>query len=175
MRKLVYHVASTVDGFIAHPDHTNDGFLGAGEHADEYLASLKSDYDVVLMGRRTYEFGLQFGVTDPYPWLKQYVVSRTMRGDPDPNVELVRDDVEGLVQRLKAEDGKAIYLCGGAELVGKLFATGHVDELLIKLNPVVFGAGVPLVAAPIPTTALQLLDVKRYDNGVLLLRYAVAH
>jgi len=47
-RKLKYHVACTVDGFVAE-----------GEHVTDYLASLKSDYDIVLMGRRTYEFGFQ--------------------------------------------------------------------------------------------------------------------
>jgi dihydrofolate reductase len=71
MRKLIYHVASTLDGFIAHEDHTVDGFLGEGLHADEYLASLHTNYDAVIMGRKTYEFGVQFGVTHPYPWLKE--------------------------------------------------------------------------------------------------------
>ena len=73
MRKLKYHVASTVDGFIAHEDHSIDGFVSEGEHVIDYLESLKNDYDIVLMGRRTYEFGFQFGVTNPYPWMKQYV------------------------------------------------------------------------------------------------------
>jgi dihydrofolate reductase len=64
-RKLKYHVACTVDGFIAHDDHTIEGFVAEGEHVADYLASLKSDYDIVLMGRSTYEFGFQFGVTNP--------------------------------------------------------------------------------------------------------------
>ena len=55
------------------------------------------------MGRRTYEFGFQYGVTDPYPWMKQYVFSRTMERSPDPNVELVSEDVVVLVRELKEE------------------------------------------------------------------------
>ena len=55
-RKLKYHVACTVDGFIAHVDHTVEGFVAAGEHVTDYSASLKSDYDIVLIGRRTYEY-----------------------------------------------------------------------------------------------------------------------
>ena len=70
MRKIKYHVATTLDGFIARRDHTVGGFVEAGEHVTDYLDSLKNDYDVVLMGRRTYEFGFQFGVTDPYSWMK---------------------------------------------------------------------------------------------------------
>ena len=124
MRKLKYHVASTVDGFIAHEDHSIDGFVSEGEHVIDYLESLKHDYDIVLMGRRTYEFGFQFGVTNPYPWMKQYVFSRTMERSPDPNVELVSKEITGFVEGLKKGAGKDIYLCGGADLAGKLFAEG---------------------------------------------------
>lgn len=100
MRKLKYHVASTVDGYIAHEDHSIAGFVSEGEHVIDYLASLKNDYEIVLMGRRTYEFGFQFGVTNPYPWMKQYVFSRTMERSPDPNVELVSKEITGFVGEL---------------------------------------------------------------------------
>ena len=73
MRQLAYYVASTADGFIAHEDHTVDGFVPVGAHVTDYLESLKNDYDVALMGRRTYEFGFQFGVTNPYPWIKTFI------------------------------------------------------------------------------------------------------
>lgn len=116
MRKIKYHVASTVDGFIAHPNRTVEGFLQESEHATDYLESLKRDYDTVLMGRRTYEFGFQFGVTNPYPWLKQYVLSQTMDSSPDANVELVSENIIDFVRELKSEAGKDIYLCGGAVL-----------------------------------------------------------
>jgi len=82
MRKLKYYVASTVDGFIGHEDGSVNGFLEQGEHVTDYLESLKTWFEVVLMGRKTYEFGFQFGVTNPYPWLKQYVFSRTMKESP---------------------------------------------------------------------------------------------
>jgi dihydrofolate reductase len=173
MRKIRYHVASTVDGFIARKDHTVEGFLPEGEHVTDYLASLKQDYGAVLMGRRTYEFGLQFGVTDPYPWLKQYVLSRTMGRSPDANVALVSANIVDFVGGLKVEAGKDIYLCGGAELAGTLFAEGLVDEIVLKLNPVLFGSGVPLFSGPIRQSALELADSKVYGNGVVLLRYLV--
>jgi dihydrofolate reductase len=173
MRLLKYHVASTLDGFIAHEDHTVDGFTGEGQHATEYLESLKTDYDTVLMGRKTYEFGFQFGVTNPYPWLKQYVLSGSMASSPDPNVELYTGDVFALVRELKDAEGKAIYLCGGSKLAGSLLAEGLLDELIIKLNPVVFGSGLPLFSPPIKQTSLVLIDSKVYDNGVALLHYRV--
>lgn len=173
MRKLKYHVATTLDGFIAHTDRTVDGFVREGEHAADYLNSLKTDYDVVLMGRRTYEFGFQYGVTNPYPWLKQYVLSRSLEKSPDENVQLVSDNILEFVRQLKTETGKDIYLCGGAELATTLFDEDLIDEIIVKLNPVVFGSGLPLFSGAIKQTALELIASKVYANGVVLLQYHV--
>jgi dihydrofolate reductase len=173
MRKLKYHVATTLDGFIAHQDHTIDGFVAEGEHLTDYLESLRNDYDIVLMGRRTYEFGFQFGVTNPYPWMKQYVLSRTMERSPDPNVKLVSQNIIDFVRELKAGTGKDIYLCGGADLAGRLIAEGLIDEIILKLNPVVFGSGIPLFSGAIKQTDLELTVSKVYGNGVVLLCYRV--
>ena len=173
MRRLKYHVAATIDGFIAHEDHTIDGFVPGGEHVDDYLHSLRTDYDVVLMGRRTYEFGFQFGITNPYPWMKQYVFSGTMERSPDSNVELVSENVVDFVRKLKDGTGKDIYLCGGANLATNLFREGLIDEILLKLNPVVFGSGIPLFLGAIKQTDLELIDSKIYANGVVFLQYRV--
>ena len=173
MRVLKYHVALTVDGFIAHENGSVDEFVYEGEHVTGYLDSLRNDYDVVLMGRRTYEFGFQYGVTDPYPWMKQYVFSRTMEMSPDPNVELVSENVVDLVRELKEEPGKAIYLCGGADLAATLFAEGLVDEIILKLNPVLLGPGIPLFSGVVEQTDLELADSKTYGSGVVLLQYRV--
>ena len=173
MRKVKYHVASTVDGFIAHEDHSIEGFVSEGEHVIDYLESLKNDYDIVLMGRRTYEFGFQFGVTNPYPWMKQYVFSRTMERSPDPNVELVSKEITGFVEELKKGAGKDIYLCGGADLAGRLFAEGLINEIIVKLNPVLFGSGIPLFSGVVKQADLELTRSKIYGNGVVLLNYRV--
>ena len=172
MRKLKYYVASTVDGFIAHRDHSVNGFLEDGEHVTDYLESLKH-FDVVLMGRKTYEFGLKLGVTNPYPAMRQYVLSRTMKESPDENVELVSENVFELVRKLKDEEGKDIYLCGGADLATKLFDENLIDEIILKLNPVLFSSGIPLFSGTIKQTDLELTDSKIYSNGVLLLHYRV--
>ncbi|HEX5734510.1 MAG TPA: dihydrofolate reductase family protein [Blastocatellia bacterium] len=173
MRKLKYHVAITIDGFIAHEDHTIDGFIGEGEHVTDYLESLRNDYDAVLMGRRTYEFGFQFGVTNPYPWMKQYVLSRTMERSPDPNVELVSHNIIDLVRGLKEGTGKDIYLCGGADLAGRLIAEDLVDEIILKLSPVAFGSGIPLFSGAVKQIDLELIGSKVYESGVVLLSYRV--
>ncbi len=96
-----------------------------------------------------------------------------MEKSPDPNVELVSENVVDLVRELKEETGKAIYLFGGAHLAATLFAEGLIDEIILKLNPVVFGSGLPLFSGAVEQTDLELADSKTYGNGVVLLRYRV--
>src|SRR5262245_33809764 len=120
MRKLKYHVACTLDGFIAHPDGSFDGFVDQGDHVADFLASYAT-YDAVLMGRKTYEVGLRVGVTDPYPTMKPYVFSRGMTRSPDPRVTIVSEKAGDVVRALKREPGKDIWLCGGADLARALF------------------------------------------------------
>lgn len=173
MRKLKYYVAVSVDNYIAHEDGSWGGFLAEGNHVTDYLESLQTWFDVVLMGRKTYEAGLNLGVTNPYPHLKQYVCSRTMKQSPDENVELISENIVELVSQLKNEIGKDIYLCGGADLATMLFAENLIDEIILKLNPVLLGSGIPLFNGVIKQTSLELIESKIYKNGVLLLHYWV--
>jgi dihydrofolate reductase len=186
MRKLKYYIACTVDGFIAREDGSFDCFPMEGEHFADLFDSFpetipahvqkalgippeNKQFDAVLMGRKTYEVGLQIGLTNPYPTLKQYVFSRSMRASPDENVELVSGDAVGLVKELKQETGKDIWLCGGGDLAATVFS--EIDEMIVKLNPVIIGAGIPLFSGAVSTTNLELCDRKIYSNGFMLLYY----
>ena len=105
-------------------------------------------------------------ITNPYPTLKQYVFPRSI-------VELVRERVVETAGRLKAEAGKAIWLCGGGELASLLIETGLIDRLIIKLNPVVFGTGIPLFGRGKKPIALELTDSEIHGRGHVILHYTV--
>lgn len=176
MRKLVYDVAATLDNFISHHDGSVDGFLFEGEHVVEYLERLKG-YDTVVMGRNTYEWGYRMGLTPgaaPYPNMKHYVFSRTLRFENSPVTIVDRDEL-AVIERLKAEEGTDIYLCGGGNFAGMLLDHGLIDQLVIKLNPIVYGSGVRLFGSSTREVSLRLASCKPYDTGVALLRYDILY
>ena len=176
-RKLVYYIASSLDLYIAHADESVDGLLQEGQHVSDYLTSLR-DYDTVLMGRRTYEWGFQWGIepgqpVPTYAHMQQYVFSQSLPAYDQQQLHVIRDDPAEFVRGLKAQAGGAIYLCGGGQLAGSLLDAGLVDELLLKVNPVVFGTGISAFGDFKHTQSLSLLDAKVYTQGVLFLHYAL--
>ncbi|MCH9648802.1 MAG: dihydrofolate reductase family protein [Deltaproteobacteria bacterium] len=172
MTTLTYYIAASLDGFIAHDDGSFGGFSWDDEVVSDFLADLGS-FGTVLMGRKTYEVGLREGKTSPYPAMRQVVFSRTMQKSPDEAVEIVGGEIVEFVQLLKAKVDKPIWLCGGAEVASALMGAGLVDSVVVKLNPVLFGSGIPLFHDVVDQTALELKATKVYDCGVVLLRYAV--
>jgi dihydrofolate reductase len=172
MRTLKYHVAASLDGFIARLDGAFDAFVQEGDFVSDYVDSW-SGYDTVIMGRRTYDVGLKAGVTNPYPSLRTYVVSRTLAPSPDPAVTVIADDPIAAVRGLKEQPGRAIYLCGGGALAGLLYGAGLVDEIIVKLNPLLLGDGIRLFGDAIPVTRLAMRDARVYPDGVVVLAYRV--
>jgi len=188
MRDLIYYVACTVDGFIARPDGSVDFALPEGEHLTDLARSFPETFpthlrgafniagpnrlfDTVLMGRKTYQVGLDAGFTNPYGHLRQYVFSRSLARSPEPNIELVSSDPLPFVAVLKRQPGLNIWLCGGAELATVLFPL--IDELIVKVNPVLIGSGIPLFSGGTGQAHLTLLSTKAYENGFTLSHYRV--
>lgn len=178
-RKVIYYVAMSVDHYIAHADESIDGFVMEGHHISDYLDSLR-DYDAVLMGRRTYEWGYQFDVqpgapVHAYAHMQQYVFSKTLSPSSYEQLTVVDDDPAQFVSALKQQSGGSIYLCGGGALAESLLEAGQVDELILKVNPVVFGTGIAVFGGLKRQLSLRLLDTKMYNNGVLFIHYAIEH
>ncbi len=190
MRPLVYYIASSLDGFIAREDGSFEDF----PWDDDFVAHLRTTYpetfpatlrdasatradnrrfDTVLMGRKTYEVGQREGLTSPYPTLDQFVFSRTLTESPDPAVQLVSEDAISFVIQLKKQDGEAIWICGGSELATLLYAAGLIDEVIVKLNPVLFGTGIPLLAGRQESARLRLDSCEPHTSGHVVLTYAV--
>lgn len=187
MRKLIYLVAVTVDGFIAAEDGSFSAFFTEGPQADDLRADFPEAlpavvraasgltevrrFDAVLMGRASYDVALREGVTSPYSHLEQYVFSTSLKISPDKAVQVVADNALNFVRDLKERPGRDLWLCGGGKLASTL--SSEIDELILKVSPVLLGAGVPLFARALPVRPLRLLERKLYDNGFMRLHYAL--
>ncbi len=184
MRDLVYYVATSLDGFIADPRGDVSCFPQDPEtlarlferypetcpaHVREHLgvSGEPQRFDTVLMGRSTFAPAEDAGLTGgAYPHLRQIVV--THRDLPGASgVESWSGDVTARVAALKEEPGGDIWLCGGADLAGQLI--GLVDEVRVKVNPVVLGAGVPLFSGALTPRATSAVQVEQLPGGVALM------
>lgn len=126
MRNIIYHVAVSLDGYIAHPDHSATGFSFEGPHVTAFFEHLKT-YDTVIMGRGTYEAGYQYGLKPgdtPYPTMRNFVFSQSLTIADNDRLKIVRSQWLDTVDMLKSESGSDIYLCGGGKLAGSLLAEG---------------------------------------------------
>ena len=126
-------------------------------------------FGAVIMGRKTYEVGAREGINDPYAPLPTVVFSRTLPAADAP-VRVTAEDPVEVVRALKRRPGGDIWLCGGGTLAAAL--AGEVDEIVVKLNPVLIGAGLGLWGGPFSPRSLRLLSTRAFRSGVIWLTYA---
>ncbi|QYJ15571.1 hypothetical protein Rxycam_01395 [Rubrobacter xylanophilus DSM 9941] len=186
MHRLVYHVSATQDGYIARPNGEFDFFVMNDDLAETLSArfpeTIPTDlrralgitvdnkvFDAVLMGRKTCEVGLPHGIVSPYWQLRQYIFSTTLETLPSPDVELVGKGPVEKVRELKAEDGMDIWLCVDGTLAGALY--GEIDSLILKRNPILIGAGLPLVVGDFSPRVFDLTEQFAVEGGVTISEY----
>lgn len=177
MRKIVYYVASSLDGFIAGTNEDISGFVYEGKGVDQYLQDLQS-FDTTIMGRKTYEFGYRFGLTPgalAYPHMKHYIFSNSLVLDnADPKIEICPLSIRKILD-IKEDQGTDIYLCGGGQFAGWLLKHQLIDILKIKLNPLILGDGIPLFGETKQTNQLKLIAKQSFDNNIELLTYQIIY
>lgn len=186
MRKLIYLVATTLDGYIADEDGGFDFFANDPDTLSEIFAEYPETcpahvrevlgittearhFDTVIMGRRTHSPALEAGLTSAYPHLQQFVVTQQRDLPTDPTVTFIHDGLVDRVRALKREPGLGIWLCGGGNLAAQL--VDEIDEFHLKVNPVMLGRGVPLLDARLDPMKLKLASTRTFAGGVLLNTY----
>jgi dihydrofolate reductase len=170
MRRVLYRVAASLDGYIAGPRGEVD-WIGHDPAVD--FAKVYESVDTVLLGRRTYELTRQPGAP-PWPrgW-QIYVFSRTLPPEEHAGVTVVTVDAGSRVAALRAAPGREIWLFGGGSLFRSLLGAKQVDLVEVIVVPVLLGGGTPLLESGASQTQLALEQVERYPSGLLSLRYRV--
>ena len=177
MRKVTFGGANSLDNYIARKDDSFDWIMWNDE-----VAAIMADYwktiDTVVMGRRTYEVAMKnapSGDANPYPDVKTYVFSRTLKPEEAKGVEIICEDAAEFVRKLKNEAGRDICVMGGGILARSLFEADLIDEIGINVHPVLLGSGIPLFHEMTKQIDLELVKVQQLKNGCVVLTYRVKH
>jgi dihydrofolate reductase len=173
-RRVIVHIAASVDGYIAGPGGDLDWLTSRPAPKGFYgMDAFVKTIDVKLLGRKTYEASLRLGAKFD-PKNPTYVFSR---GEPPagfpPGVEFVRGDVAAFLGRLRERPGKDLWLMGGGELIASFLDAGAIDELVVSVVPVILGDGIPLIARRHRPVNLELVRSERFEDGLVQLRYRV--
>jgi dihydrofolate reductase len=177
MRKVIYGVGVSLDGYIARPDGSVDWLNRATSKAkgeDFGMREFFKSIDTVLMGRKTFESALKLGMSKSgYPKLKNYIFSRSLPSGERDGVEFVSASPKKVIGVLRKLPGKNIWLCGGGELAREVLNENELDQVILGVAPVLIGEGRPTFPAQFHETELELAECKQYKGGFLGLKYNV--
>jgi dihydrofolate reductase len=190
MRKLIVHEFVTLDGVMQAPGGQDEDRDGGFEHGGWTLpywhddigktfVALMRDVDAFLLGRRTYVTHAAafepMAPGDPFGDLmnapRKFVVSRTLQRPTWRDTTIIRENVIESVRALKAQPGKNIMTDGSSQLVHALLEHDLVDELRLKVFPVVLGTGGRMFGQASGKKPLRLVDAQTIDGGIACLTY----
>lgn len=192
VRTLFLHTIVSLDGFIEGP-HGELDWQFIDTEFEEYTNDMLRSIDAMLYGRVSYQLLAEYWPTavehpaaaaDPsrpethietarlMNALPKYVISSTLQTTHWDNSHIISEDVPEQIEQLKNQPGKDIALFAGARLTASLMEHDLIDEYRLVINPVLLGSGTPLFNDGHEEADLTLLDVKRFNSGALVLRYA---
>lgn len=174
MRKIIVHVATSADGFIARPDGDIDWLTRRPPPKGFYgLGAFEKTIDTKLLGRKTYAVSLALGATFGSK-TRHYVFSRQPAPSKVPaGVEFVTEPIGLFAERLRKAPGKDIWLMGGGSLIASFLDAQAIDELVISVVPVFIGEGIPLMEPRHRDVPLRLVSARDFPDGVVQVHYEV--
>ena len=170
MRKVILGLAVSLDGFIEGPKGEYDWCFTDQDYG---MSDFMSRIDAVFVGRKTYETSLGAEVdTSGMPKMKEYIFSNTLDKVKEGAI-LIKGELKLEVKKIKNENGKDIWLFGGADLTTSLMNLKLVDEVHLALHPILLGGGKPLFRDILDRIKLKLIDTKTYSTGLVSIKYGL--
>jgi dihydrofolate reductase len=182
MRKLIYSMGVSLDGFIAGPQGEID-WSAPDEELHRFHNQQTRELGAQLCGRRLYEEMVFWETADENPSAAEYVLefARIWKNLPkivfsktlekvEGNARLVRDGVAEEVAKLKEQPGKDLSV-GGAGLASTCMRLGLIDECRLFVSPVVLGGGTPYFPPLDERINLELVETRTFGSRVIYVRY----
>jgi dihydrofolate reductase len=181
MAKLIYSAITSLDGYVADEDGNFD-WAEPDEEMHTFVNGLERPVGTYLYGRRMYDVMVAWetmDLSDQPPFIRDYaaiwraadkiVYSKTLETASSARTRVERDFDPGSIRQMKALSGPDISV-GGPDLAAQAIEAGLVDECHLFLTPIVVGGGKRSLPDNV-RLKLELLDERRFGNGVVHLHY----
>jgi dihydrofolate reductase len=182
MASLIYSAIASLDGYVADENGKFD-WAAPDEEVHTFVNDLERPVGTYLYGRRMYEVMVYWEtahtLADQPPFIQDFaeiwqaadkiVYSKTLEAVSSARTRIERDFDPEAIRELKAVAGRDLTV-GGPELAAQAFEAGLVDEVQLFLAPVVVGGGNRSLPDNVRMN-LELLDERRFGNGMVYLRY----
>ncbi len=179
MKKLIFQMSVSLDGYVEGPNHEIDWHL-VDEEFNAYALQMLTASDVLIMGRKTYELMAGYWPTaadndlvvkEKMNSTPKLVFSRTLKKVEWQNSRLAVGSIADEVARLKQVPGDGLLPVGGSELAVSFLEQGLMDELRIILTPILLGGGKIVFDGIKKRYPLRLLSTKAFKSGNVVVTY----
>ena len=184
MRKVIYMMGVSLDGYITDPNGGLDWSVPDREVFQFFIDQTRG-LGAHLMGTKLYETMLYWETEDPASFdeaerewasiwnaLPKVVFSHSVT-ELVASARLATGDVTQEIARLRAEPGDGDIAIGGADLAAQVAAAGLIDEYHLIVHPVLVGGGLRYFAHDDQRVKLKLVGTRNFDSGAIHLHYAV--
>ena len=174
MRKIILNLAISLDGYIADNDGSFAWIMGDGDSNNNTekqfdFPAFTNNVDTIVMGANAY---LDCGIVDIENYQKKkFIVATSRIMENNKYVEFFNGDICKKILELRDENGKDIWLFGGAGLTDAFIKADIIDEFIIGIIPIILGKGRPLFLENNPTILLHL-EESTVQEGIPILRYS---
>ncbi|MEJ7796730.1 MAG: dihydrofolate reductase family protein [Nocardioides sp.] len=170
MSRTIYYTATTLDGFIATPDHSLEWLLSRDIDLEGPMSYeiFSTRVGACVMGANTWRWILDH---DPDGWTPKPTWVLTHRDfEPSEQVRFTDGDLAAVhAEMTAAADGQELWIVGGGEVAGRFHDAGLLDEVWLQYAPVTIGHGTPVLPRHVE---LRLEEVAR-NRDFACARYEV--
>ncbi|MDP4285734.1 MAG: dihydrofolate reductase family protein [Bacteroidota bacterium] len=185
MRKLIFFMHTSLDGFVAGLNGEMD-WINVDNEIFDFVATMTDKADTALYGRVTYEMMQSYWPKAGerpnaskhdkehsawYNKVSKVVLSKTISEKGLENTTVISDQLADNINKIKKQDGKNILIFGSPGASQSLLNQGLIDEFWLFVNPIILGKGMPLFKDMTGTTKLKLIESKTFACGVIALHY----
>ncbi|MVM35386.1 dihydrofolate reductase [Spirosoma sp. HMF4905] len=185
MRKLIFFMHTSLDGFVAGPNGEMD-WINLDDALFDFVGTMTDQSDTALYGRVTYQLMEGYWPTAAeqpdaskhdiehgnwYNNVAKVVLSTTIDETGLTNTTVISNQLADNINKLKQQEGKNILIFGSPGASQSLLNLGLIDEFWLFVNPIILGQGLSLFNHITGTTNLKLLETRSFDCGVLALHY----